>query len=55
MLTIWGLLCFHTNLRNFSSGSVKNIVCNLIRITMNLEVALEDSHLDKIDSSNPRT
>ena len=35
-LTIWGLLCFHTNRKIFCSNSVKNAIGNLIGITLNL-------------------
>ena len=35
-LAIWGLLCFHMNCENFCSSSVKNVIDNLIGITLNL-------------------
>ena len=35
-LTIWGLLCFHTNRKIFDSSSVKNAVNNLIRVALHL-------------------
>ena len=37
---IRGLLCFHTNLKNFSSSSVKNTIGNLIGIVLNLWTAM---------------
>ena len=39
-LAIWGLLCFHTNYKNFCSNSVKNGIGNLIAIALNLQIAL---------------
>ena len=38
-LVIWGLLCFHMNCEIFCSCSVKNVIGNLIRITLNLQIA----------------
>ena len=38
-LAIQGLLCFHTNCENFCSSSVKNVIGNLIGITLNLQIA----------------
>ena len=35
-LAIWGLLCFHMNCEIFCSSSVKNVIGNLIGITLNL-------------------
>ena len=35
-LTIWGLLCLHTNFKIFCSSSVKNAIGNLIKIALNL-------------------
>ena len=37
-LCIWGLLCFHTNCKNFCPNSVKNANGNLIEITLNLKL-----------------
>ena len=39
-LAIWGLLCFHMNCEIFCSSSVKNVIHNLIGITLNLQIAL---------------
>ena len=38
-LAIQGLLCFHMNCEIFCSISVKNVVCNLIGITLNQYIA----------------
>ena len=38
-LTIQGLLCVHMNCEIFCSSSVKNVIGNLIGITLNLQVA----------------
>ena len=38
-LAIQGLLCFHMNCENFCSSSVKNVIGNLIGITLNLQIA----------------
>ena len=38
-LAIQGLLCFHMNCEIFCSSSVKNIIGNLIGITLNLQIA----------------
>ena len=35
-LDIWGLLCFHMNCEIFCYSSVKNVISNLIGITLNL-------------------
>ena len=35
-LAIWGLLCFHTNLKIFCSSSLKNPIGNLIGSMLNL-------------------
>ena len=35
-LSIWGLLCFHTNCEIFCSSSVENAIGNLIGIALNL-------------------
>ena len=35
-LAIQGLLCFHMNCEIFCSSSVKNVIGNLIEITLNL-------------------
>ena len=35
-LAIWGLLCFHTNLKAFYSSSMKNAIGNLIEIVLDL-------------------
>ena len=39
-LTILGLQCFHTNLKCFSSSSMKNATGNLIGIAMNIQIFL---------------
>ena len=39
-LTIPGLLCFYMNCKSFCSSSVKNVIGNLIGITLNLQIAL---------------
>ena len=41
-LAILDLLWFHINFRIIFSGSVKNVMANLIGITLNLQVALGD-------------
>ena len=38
-LVIQGLLCFHVNCEIFCSSSVKNVIGNLIRIALNLQIA----------------
>ena len=38
-LAIQGLLCFHTNCEIFCFSFVKNAICNLIGITLNLQTA----------------
>ena len=38
-LAIQGLLCFHMNCEFFCSNSVKNATCNLIRISLTLQIA----------------
>ena len=38
-LAIQGLLCFHMNCEIFCCSSVKNTIDNLIRITLNLQIA----------------
>ena len=38
-LAIWGLFCFHVNCEIFFSSSVKNVIGNLIGITLNLQIA----------------
>ena len=38
-LAIQGLLCFHVNCEIFCSSSVKNVIGNLIGITLNLYIA----------------
>ena len=39
-LVIQGLLCFHTNFKIICSNTVKNAIGNLIRIALNLWIAL---------------
>ena len=39
-LAIRGILCFHTNCEILCSSSVKNAIGRLIRITLNLYIAL---------------
>ena len=39
-LAIKGLLCFHTNCKIFCSSFVKNVICHLIWIALNLQIAL---------------
>ena len=55
VLAIWGFVCFHTNLENFSSCSVKNAM-------VMIEICLESvdclgwyGHFNNIDSPNPST
>ena len=50
-LVIQGLLCFHMNCEIFS---VKNVIGNLIGITLNLLIALQYSHFHNIDFFLPR-
>ena len=40
VLAILGLLGFHVNFWIICSSSVKNVMANLIRITLNLQIAL---------------
>ena len=43
-LVIWDLLCFHTNKKKnffFCSSAVKTAIGNLIRITLNLYIAVD--------------
>ena len=42
ILFIWGLLYFLTNFKSISFSSVKNVIGNLIRIVLNLEIALNN-------------
>ena len=46
-----GFLCFYTNLKFFSSGSVKNVFGSLTGIVLNCFG--QQSHFDNVDSPNP--
>ena len=47
-LAIHGLLCFHMNCEIFCPSSVKNVIGNLIRIALNLQVAFGSRVIFKI-------
>ena len=39
-VVIQGLLCFCANCKHFCSNSVKNVICNLLGIALNLQITL---------------
>ena len=39
-LATWGILCFHINVNVFCFNFVKNIICHMIGIALNLQIAL---------------
>ena len=41
ILAIQSIFCFHTNCENFCSISMKNVIGNLVGITLNLQIAFD--------------